>query len=397
MALFESFRMAVRVGYQVLRLGFRSVASIILWSAAVILGLELGHFFSEGPSDVGQFFKKVLSRDLLNAEKAAGLVIGVGAGMSFFILFLAWKRRHDFFSALKATLGWIWLSGMGQMRRLVIALSKQLAIYTGLFFAIFVFVPKENDPPKPGPTLPLTAAQLQSYRNQLIEVIDVKLPLLISVIEVKIKDLREQLIALQRAVDGRSGVVVYLDKSADLAKPDQSEFQLIYVALFENASFESDSKVGRKLSFGESKRLEKFAKSLLQIAETLRIAGNKAGRLKIDVRGFASDAPKNLSAKEKDEKNNEVANDRARSVYEVLFEALKDTVDMPPPVPWEKSGLEMHKKRQFNDGPVQRPSSEDTARAEAPNRRVEILVTLPPVLRVSRVSDDITRENVSQR
>ena len=386
------------VAWQILRMTFRSITSIMVLIASLILGSALGYYcFLGGSSAVGMCFKGVLATHLLDAKNAAAasqeVMKGAGISSVFSVGFLAWKRWPEFTAAIRAAWRWIWIGGVEETRGLVAALSKQLVVYAGLFFAVFVL----DSMAKNGSNPPIDAdkrvpSESPPYVTQLSQILDIKLGPIINV-----RESLEQVTKALTLIDARSGLVVYLDKSPPQLS-DQTRFHLSYVVLFDNASFESDRRVGRTLSPAENIRLKNFANSLRQIAETLRDSGNEAGRLRIEVRGFASDAPKNWAAKEKDEKNNEVATDRAQTVYDFLCSVLKDTaVDLPLPVPWEKSGLEMHKRRQFNDGPIWRPSSADTADAEAPNRRVEILVTLPPELRVRGVSDDLAQEDGSRR
>lgn len=390
-------RAILLVTLQLLCLLFRTVISALVVIAPAILGGILGYFcFFHGSSGTGMFFKALLSAEISATNAAAKTLLAFGVSSLVSVAFIAWRRRSDFIDLLRAAWLWMWRGRIEETPGLVKAMSRQLAVYTGLFFALFVGVGQNGDDKKPLPPNP------SPYVTQISQILDVKLEPIINV-----KDSLERVSNALILVGARSGLVVYLDKSpgsakSDETKPDrhqseQIKFHLSYVVLFDNASFESDRKVGRTVSPAEDIRLRKFASSLREIAETLRDADHEAGRLRIEVRGFASDAPKNWSAKEKDEKNNEVANDRARSVYDVLCAALKNVaVDLPQPVAWEKSGLEMHKQRQFNDDSVQRPRPEQTSLAEAPNRRVEILVTLPPGLRVRGVSDDITRD-VTQR
>jgi hypothetical protein len=328
----------------------------------------------------------------LATNVAAKTLLAFGVSSLVSVAFIAWRRRADFIALVRAAWLWMWWGRLEETPGLVKAMSRQLAVYSGLFFALFVGVGQNRD--DKSRTLP---AELPQYVTQLSQILDIKLAPIINV-----RDSCERAL-----VEGRSGLVVYLDKSSESAQSDQPKsnqpeaeqvkFDLIYVALFENASFGPDVKVGRTLSYSERVRLENFANSLRQIADTLRRAGDQAGRLRIEVRGFASDAPKKEHVREKDKENNEVANDRARSVYRFLCGVLKETAaDLPPPIIWELPA-QMRYNRQLDDGLVQSPEQRQTALAEMPNRRVEILVTLPPGLKVRRVSESIAREELPRR
>lgn len=197
--------------------------------------------------------------------------------------------------------------------------------------------------------------------------------------------LREIADEIKAVIDARNDFVVYLDKSTAVSNmaADREKHDLIYVAHFENASLNGGARKGRELDPPETRRLEKFAAALSHIATFSGTSGTVSAtesKLKIVVRGFASDAPK-MGSPARDPENVALANDRARHVHTFLKARLAGaSVDLQPAIVW-KDSAEMKQSRQYEDMHLQLKTRQASADAEAPNRRVEILVTLPAGLR----------------
>jgi hypothetical protein len=290
------------------------------------------------------------------------------------VAFLAWKRRSDFVASSRAAWNWIWIGRIDESKGFIRALTRQLAIYAGLFFVFFAILsPKVESQDSP----PWAQSMMRSIEgvNSRVE----------HRVEVPIQNLWTEFNMVRTTLENRTGLTAYLDKSRLAEGGDRSTFDLMYLVLFENASLKADSQRGITLDPGERNRLVAFAQSLRGIGEGSK-SSDKANKLIVEVRGFASEAPKAMTRAEKDETNTFVANARAKLVHKILSDELKGVNDLRDPVVWDVTDA-MRASRGFDDTSISRQTVKETAAAEAPNRRVEILITLPTGLRFGLRTD----------
>jgi hypothetical protein len=369
----------VLFAWRLLRLGFRFLISILLLLATVGFGVAGGLFCycwaSEAIEPLLESLFGLNPMDVAIARRA------VGGSVILPVIFFGWKRWPYIVGACSAAWRWIWMGGRPASKGLIRGLTRLAIVFVGIFFACFTIKPPKQ----------CARAQKIVVTSQNEEP---------SPPDKLFGELRQQLTELKTIIEGRNDFIVYLDKTsrlntsppperAEVGKTPSSgnagqEIDLVYVALFDNASFQEGNRKGRVLSPREEARLKKFAESLRQIAT--KSAESKIERLKVDVRGFASDAPRAenqfLDRTRIDDLNRKLANDRTDYVYNILDKVFGGIGDLSKIKSWEKPA-KMKEIRRYNDFSVRFQNPDLSALAEAPNRRVEILVTLPPELRYS--------------